>query len=55
MKRYKIKYYMDESAYKIDCPAFIQYWNGDRQSAIYEANRMLKTNPNFKYYQIEEE
>ena len=51
-KRYKIKYYFDEMAYKCDMPAFYEIYY-DRNAAVHMG--MIKTKEgHFKYFSVEE-
>ena len=51
-KRYKIKYYFDEMAYKCDMPAFYEICY-DRNAAVHIG--MIKTKEgHFKYFSVEE-
>ena len=54
MKTFIIKYYFTESAYRCGCPAFTETHYGDRNSAINWAQNVIRNNPRFKFYDIQE-
>ena len=51
MKKWLIRYYLTESAYKTGCSAFTEIVKGDRNFAVNWAQNKLK-NSQFKYYDL---
>lgn len=52
MKKYEIRYYLSEGAYKLGIPAYTETITTSRAVALSIAQSRMKSNSNFKYYEI---
>jgi hypothetical protein len=53
VKTFIIKYYLTKTAYRGGVPAFTETFRGDRNTAVYWAQRKVRRH-NFKFYDIQE-
>ncbi len=51
MSKWKICYYLNESAYRCGCPAYTEIISGDRMFAVYWAQNKLKYSQ-FQFYDL---